>query len=475
MINGNKISEIDIPLVDGWGEKIVPQFSPSTAENFYIDINNSKEPALINTPGLSNPITIPFQNNIRQLFTNQLTDDIHVVAGSSIYRIGESLQAVFGIALDTADGFASIEGNIDQIMFVDGKNGYLLNKTTNVYTQVTSINFPVKPRMVSVLAGRFFVNAGDTDQMNISEINDGNNWTGNIIRLTSYPEKIIAHGTIKGRLFILGTRCGEVWFASGVYPFVQRDENLLLEYGCAAIGSFASGEDRLCWLGYDKQGITSVVATDGGLPVKISTDEIEAEFQKYDVVDDARAFIYKNSGNIFYQITFPRVDKSFLYNFNTNTWTMLTSLENHRHLAECHAFFNKYHYFGVYNAGKIYRVDNEYYADDTTVIKRKFTTRVLYPMNGRKFILHKIRVHMQQGYGTPSGVDARPKLLMKVSRDNGMNFGGSIYGDVGVLGARETYTDFHRLGHFEWGSMVLDFEHYNKTPCNIFKITAYVS
>ena len=472
----SNIKTLEVPLIDGWGEKNVKQFSPSDLVNLYIDKNNSGEFALLSTPGLGGKISFGTRGGVRQMHTSELVTNMHLVVNDIIWQCDTSLNPIFGKKINTFTGYVSIESSVNQTMFCDGEHGYIFDKVTNVYNQITSINTPPKPGTISVLGARFLVNELESDRLHISDIKDGMLWSGNIITLgeSSYPEKIVSHGTIRGRLFIFGTRCTEVWYPVGTYPYFARDNNLLLEYGCASAGSVAIGEDMLVWLGIDKQGVTSVMVTNGGMPERISTSEIESEFQKYDI-SDAQAFIYKNAGTIFYQINFTKSNKSFLRNFTTGTWSRLGNLEN-RHLGSCHAFFQAKHYIGDYKSPCIYHISNDYAVDYNEAIKRKFVTRAIYI--AEKFIVHRVRVYMQQGTGIEGpntlnngyNADIDPKLFLKVSEDNGIRFSSALEADIGKIGKSITVCDFFRLGYFEYGSIVLDFEHYSHTPCNIFKI-----
>lgn len=467
---------IELPLADGWGEKVVKQFSPASLVNMYVDVNNTKEAALISRPGLGKRIgfTVSSSYGVRAMFGSEMLENMHIIVGDSIYQLDSSLNPIFGRKINTAKGVCSIADIKDQVAFTDGESIYIYNTVAGQYSVVTSPSAPPKPGAISVMGGRAFINEKDTAKLHISDIYDATSWSGNVVELSIYNERIITHGVIRGRLFLLGTRCGNVWYLSDTYPYIAMDGNLLLEYGCAAAGSLAIGEDRMVWLGKDRQGITSVVVTTGGVPEKISSDEIEAEFQKYDDVSDADAFIFKNSGIIFYLLNFTKQNKSFLYNFNTLTWSELSYGEGLRYLASAHAVYNGQHYVGAFNSPFIYKLDNNAYVDYDLPIKRKFTTRAFYP--SERFIVHKVRVIMEQGTGnsvTSSTQNSTPELFLRVSRDNGITFGNALEGEVGKIGRRETICDYYRLGYCDFGSLVFDFEHYSPTPCNIFKILVY--
>lgn len=472
-----EIKQVEIPF-NGGVKKKETQFSPSELTNLFIDVNSKQETALISTHGLSNKISFGMNKlyGVRAMLSSELIDNMFLIVGDVIYQLDSGGALIFGKKITTFKGFANIVMGNGQIIFVDGVNIYIYDIQTGNYIKVTNPNAPPKPGMASVLGGRFFVNELESDRLHISDINDGTSWQGNIITLSDYPEIIVGHATLKGRLFLLGTRSSSLWYLSDTYPYAAKDPNILLEYGCASTASISVGEDRICWLAKNIQGILSIVSSTGGVPQNISSEELEAEIQSYKITNDADGFIYENSGIVFYQINFRSENKSFLYNFLTNTWSSLEHKENECHLISNIAYFKGKHYMGANNHPAIYELDNNTSLDYDTVVKRKFITNIMYP--AEKFIIHRLRIFMQQGTGISAvnndnggyNNDISPKLFLSISRDGGINYGNALEAEIGAIGKRETVCDFYRLGYFDYGALTFKFEHYSHTPCNIYKI-----
>jgi len=254
----------------------------------------------------------------------------------------------------------------------------------------------------------------------------------------------------------------------GSFP-VARDESSVIEYGCATAGSISESNGLMFWLGYDTEGVTSIVLTEGGNPTRVSTTEIESLFQKYSVVNDARSFMYWMNGILFYQINFTIENASFLFNLKTKSWTRLVFKDNERQRGDCIALFNGKNYMGDYENPYIYDFSVDYHTDNNVSIKRKRVTNVFYPNKGQPFICRYLRLICEQGVGLENGQDEIPKILVRISRDNGATFGNQIHLNVGRLGQTMIKTEIYRLGLFEYGSIVLEMEFYNFTRFNLIK------
>jgi len=366
--------------------------------------------------------------------------------------------------INTTSGYVGIADTSNEIVFVDGDNGYLYTKDTNTYSQITDSAFPNYPQDVVAFGGRFYVIEADTDRVYYSAINDGTSWNSlNFIRLGPNPDHGNALHVLKGRMYIFGKTQTAVWVLQGGDIPIAQDESLVLEYGSVAPGVVSSERGIMCWVGYDKDGVTSVVASSGGSPQRISSPDVERELQSYQNPEDARAFIYIENGHIFYQINFTDANKSWLYSFDSKTWSRLTYQDEDRHRAQTHVFFNGKRYAGDYALPILYAFDNSYFSDSGVAIKRKWVSNIFSPNKCLPFSVYHIRFLTPQGIGTETGEDKEPVILLSLSRDSGATFANVLESPVGGLGHTSAHTEFYRIGYFEYGTIVLQVEFYNAT------------
>lgn len=464
------MATVEIPIGGGYGKADPSQASPADLLNMYTIGTHDGKNKLFITPGLdsSNGINFGGAGGIRNTYISRLIDNVQVIVGSRIVQVDPGLNIIPGIEITTSNGYVGIDDTKTDIVFVDGVKGYRYNKATNIYSELNIAGFPSLPQDVAAYGDRFYVIKGNTNEIYYSGIDDATDWnTLNRIDITTYPDDAIALHVLRGRLYVFGRRVTEVWVLQGGAVPVARDESLVLEYGVVNPGVIASEGGIMTWIGYDKQGITSVVATEGGSPRRISTPDVEKEFQAYDVVTDARAFMYIENGHLFYQINFTNADKSWLYCFNSNTWSRLSYKDNNRHRAQTHVFFNGKKYVGDYALPILYDFNNAYFSDDGVGIKRKWVSNIIIPNNGDPFSVHQIRFYVQQGVGTETGKDEEPALLLRISRDSGVTFDDQMSSYIGQLGLTDAHTEFYRIGYSEYGSIVLEVEYYHQTNFGI--------
>lgn len=460
-----------VDIFGGYNRTHVGQFNPAELMNWYIATDDRKKKALLQTPGLSseNGVSILTSNGTRALFVSKLVTIMHAVVGNAIYQIDSALNYSRGVELNTNTGYVGIADNDYQILFVDGVGGYVYDKNTNLYTQIVDPGFPSFAADAVDLAGRFITYKKDTNEWYYSAVNDATDWDANN-RYELTDDIIEAIATLHGRLYILGQKSSQVWYptTTALSPYA-RDENELMEFGCVSRGAVANEEGLLIWVATDKQKALSVVLTTGAAPKRISTSAIEAEFQSYDNVDDATAFIYTLSGSIFYQVNFANANKSWLYCVTTNSWSQLTYKAFDRHRADCHAFFNNKHFVGDYENPIIYHFSDKYYDDDDVAVRRRMITDRLYANKGEGFTLNKVSIYALQGFADPTGTDEQPYVELSISRDGGSSYGSTLSAPLAKLGVREWRTDFYRLGTMD--SAVLDIEFYNKIKMSLFSVT----
>jgi hypothetical protein len=110
----------------------------------------------------------------------------------------------------------SIADNGTQMMIVDGTYGYIYNTSTNVFAQITDVDFPANPVTVTFLAGRFVVNLVGSSRFYVSDLYDGLSWDAlNFANAETSPDPISAVLASNGQLILLGTRTTEYWGLSG--------------------------------------------------------------------------------------------------------------------------------------------------------------------------------------------------------------------------------------------------------------------
>lgn len=466
----SEYSEFDASLT-------VNMFQVNEPDSFY-------KKALFPTPGLNLDTGQIFdigstgeEGRALYLFKNRIyavvKDTIFVIEGSITDGNLILSHSILG-TIETESGYVGIAELNNQLIFVDGTGGWVYNEGTGDFITITDAAFPSSPTDITVLANRAIVNDRDTKTSYFSAFGDALTWTqpgiGNFFDMNVYSDVVIGYQTINGKMFIFGNTHTEVWYDAGAPSLPYRPQNPTLEIGCAAVGSIAKAFGFLVWLSRTDRGIGSIVVSDGGLPIPISTDAINREIDSYDNVTDATSFLYRNEiGHIVYVINFTSADASWMYDFNTKGWSKLESDDRNRYLANAYIYYKSRHFVLDYKQPYLYEMSQKFHDDNGKAILRmrifnidKITIKIehynktpfvllgaegnITKVNFFKIILNRIRFYLKQGTGTATGMDANPVLFISTSIDGGISYRNKLEAHIGQMGKRVFETDFLNIG-----------------------------
>lgn len=459
-------------IIGGNEEAEYTEFSPQRLVNMFMVSHPEAivKKAAFPTPGLSIDEGILFdvggataEGRLAYLFK----EIAYVVIKDTLFGVKASAAPTGNVLihypigqLNTQSGYIGAASLGNQLMLVDGVDGWILDVSTNTLTQIGDSDFPTEASDVVVLGNRFVTNKGGTNLFYYSDSGDGLTWGA--LNFFSASDTIVAFSTINGRMLIMSTTATEPWYvAGGLAPFLPQLPSF--DYGCAAPGSVAKGYGMVVWLSRTDKGVSSVVATTGGMPQPISNESIDTAFDKYTDVSDASAYLYKNEiGHLMYVINFTIANSSWMYDFNTRKWSELSSEEDNRHLGNVYVYLSGRHYVLDYQEPKMYDMSIQFGDDAGAPIKRLTTSpHFVFP---DKTVIDEFRVIMKQGTGASPGniTDENPKIRLRVSWDGGHSYGAEIDQPIGEIGQRLTDTFFDKLGLCD--SWVFELTHYNRTP-----------
>lgn len=189
-------SRQDYDLIGSYdNQRYTPINAERTVNLFeYLDPNGKRPKVLLPTAGLVNADLglgeglVPSRASF--VYINQRTgrQEIYQVFGSDVYlitgvtgalvvnKIGE-LKNVNG-NVTTVSGYVGVDANTYQVIFVDGEEGWIWDINAQTFRIITDPAFPVKPLDVCYLDGFFLVINGDTNNFQLSSINQGMVWGG---------------------------------------------------------------------------------------------------------------------------------------------------------------------------------------------------------------------------------------------------------------------------------------------------------
>jgi hypothetical protein len=238
-----------------------------------------------------------------------------------------------------------------------------------------SISYDVEARTGAFLDGYFIVAKPNSKQANISSLNDGTSWDALDFAIKeSYPDNIGAILVDHQDLWLWGESTSEVWNNTGAADFpLERNQTGAIQMGTAAPWSGVSLGNGVAWLGTNNQGKAVAYVAAGYIPKRISTHAVERIWAGYSTVADAIGWVQEWEGHLFWWITFPTGNATWVYDQLTGAWHERawwngSSLDRHR--ARCHTYCYGKHLVGDHTTGVIYEMSATAYTDNGTTIRR---------------------------------------------------------------------------------------------------------
>lgn len=290
----------------------------------------------------------------------------------------------------------SIIDNRNQAMIVDGSisqsnaegeltlaAGYTYNLESGAFAQIndptgTFIGAIKVDYIDTFIIWPIFAASGDaTNQWastNSNEIEPFNDTY--IATKTAYPDDLITIIVNNHEIIMLGRKKSEVWYDAGgiLFPFAELP-GAYIEHGCVAPYSAASADISIFWLAQDLQGQGMVFRRRGYQTSRISNHGLEYQLRQLWAngisIADAIGFTYQFDGHVFYHLTFPQGDQTWVFDdsisdpnlaWHQEGWTDAKGIL-HRHRANCFAYMNGTLVVGDFENGTLYAMDPNVYTD----------------------------------------------------------------------------------------------------------------
>ncbi len=416
-----------------------------TCINYYLEKGDelSKYPLVAYpTPGLTQFCDLS-GSRVRGLYS--INGMMYAVCDNTFYSIDSNGVATSQGTLRSSADFVpvSIISNGLQLMLVEGENKYYYTIATAQFHNITDANF-LTTDQVTYQDGYGIFTQKDTNKYWITGIN---NFTSiaNLDYGTAITtaDNLVAAYSLKQYLYLFKTGSTEVAYNSGAaaFPF-ERVNQAFMDQGCAAPHSIAKADNSMFWLSQSAQGRGYVLKVDNFTPQVISTPPINDAISQYTTISDAIGYTYQDRGHLFYVLTFPSADKTWVYDSSVQAWHQRTSTiinspgsgtRQGRHLSNCYTFFNNKHYVGDFQSGKIYEMTTSTFTDNTVPILRELTGPHLYA-EMKRVMCYRLELDVTKGQGVQSGQGSDPEIMLQISRDGGYTYGREMTRSMGAAG-----------------------------------------
>lgn len=342
-----------------------------------------------------------------------------------------------------------------EVAISDGTNIYIysLDGTFSIAKDDSGDSLPFKPGTLAYQNAFFFSNDLSSDRVYASQINNASIWP--VLNFTTISEQTVSLLAFKNKLYVFGTDKTSVFYDNEreFFPYSQ-DVNKAWEYGNFSQSSLASSLGVMAWLGNSRDSNPTIVASNGGTPIQISTPGIDSEIDLLDNQQDCDAFMYQEDGHNFYQINFNSDKFSLLYDFTNKKWSKLTDSngeDSHPLLATAY-YKAENQLLGILkNTGKIVQVSLKIFTHDGDIVPRTIITKN-YTQNERNFSINEVDLQIEQGEN-----ETTSKICFSISKDRGRTYPINKVIELGPIGQRLNLLRFRRLGAARWWTFKWDF------------------
>ena len=358
------------------------------------------------TPGITKIADPPTPGMGRGIYEAS-TGDCYAVIGSNVYYIAPNYRFILLGHVSQNNNIVRMSDNGIELMIVDGSSkGYTIDLTTRVFSIITDPNF-YGSNTVDYADTYFLLGRPRTNQWYISLSNSSAFDPLDLAAKTGAPDPVTAVVALHREVWLIGAYTTEIWYDSGAADFAYAAmPGAMIEHGCLAPYSVIKIDVGIFWLSHDKQGHRMVLMGTPYTAARVSNHAIEAEFNTYAYVNDAVAYSYQLEGHVFYVLSFPSADKTWVYDLSTSEWHEWNWMDNdgvlHRHRGVVGANPYDTNLILDWETGTLYKIDPTRYTDNGQPIVR-IAGLPHVSSNGDKSQHRQLTVDIEVGTSTDGG------------------------------------------------------------------------
>ena len=392
------------------------------------------------TPGLRTVATAP--SSVYRGAHVSTDGQLYVAVGNTLYSVSPAYAFYPILTFTTTSGQVRMADNGVDLAVVDGsKYGWFILLTTNVPTLISDPAFYGADR-VDMLDGFFVFNRPSTNQFYLSDA-IARTFDPLYIAAKAGFDRLVSLAVVRRELWLFGTLRTDIYNDVGAADFPLAAVSGGIEHGCAAAHSVAKTDGGIYWLSQSRDGRAVVMHGAAYQATRVSTHALETLWQTYATVSDAVANTYQLSGHIFYVLTFPSANATWVYDLATTEWHEWSSGASGRHRGAAHAAAFGHNLVGDYQTGDLYALDPATFTDAGVRTKRirAFPHMIL----GAKRVRY-VSFIADMECGTVAEGQPEPMVTLRYSDDRGASWSGSQTSTLGTNGQTLTSVQFQRLG-----------------------------
>ncbi len=435
-----------------------PSVSPDSVTNLYLETIEQGPRAgkrrYRNIPGLKHFTTLP-TSPVRALWSNVAS--AFAIGGGVLYEIFNdgTPPLVIGPVKNSVHP-ATMTSNGTSLGISSGDAAYLaLGVGVGVIPLDDIFGQPIGAASLAFLGQYFIAALKDSKQILISHLApDGATWDpADTAIKEAYSDNIVRAWVDDpgGQyLWLFGNDTTEIWTQTAdLFPF-SRIQGGVISIGLDSEWSVAGIAGNRFWLWHN-----TIWWASGFAPSRVSDYAVEQAIEGYSDYDqsNAEAFCWLDGGHIFYAISFPEAQKTWVFDLKEKAWHergyfSAGNFGRYRPRVYTRAF-NK-HLVGDYETGEIYEMNSNVLTDagGVPLVRDRITSYTTDDMRNVRY--NKLTIDMDTGIGLPvapgvPGFD--PQVIMRYSNNRGKNWSNERSLSAGRMGRTETRVIFPQMGN----------------------------
>lgn len=411
--------------------------------------------SLMGTPGLNQLATsgsAALQANRGSQVMSGIT---YFVNGTTLNRLNADF-TISSLGTIAGSGKVSMPHNGIQLMIlVPGGKGYIFNKDTAVFAEITDTDFTANGApQVAIFIDGYFAASTDSKKWIISALNDGTAWNPlDVGTAESDPDIIVAPFNFNNQAVIFGGETIEYFenIGGGDFPF-QRN-GVFIQKGLFARFSVVESSQRIMFIGGGENEAPAVWAIQANQPVKISNSGVDLLLAALTQaqLDQVVSYSYSEDDSTFVAWELP--NETAVYGVDTGKWHIRQSQVPDVAGATITVGWRATGLVTAYDKlicfdtqdGRVGDISRDFFAEYGTDIQRVFDVDLL-KAGGATFGVPRVEVTTQSGAGDATVTD--PKIRMRKSVD-GKVFKNERVRSIGAIGKAQQRQVWRRNGRFK--------------------------
>lgn len=376
---------------------------------------------------------------------------LYVVGGDTVYRIDTAKSVTELGSIGTTTKPVGIATNGLDLIVVDGTGGWVWDFGTEVWAEITDVDFPLCKSVV-VSDGYYLVPALGTGQIWRSDFNDGLSWGGLAFSTAgAHPDNIVAIWVDNKDIYTVGETSTEIWTNAGLatFNFVPISP-AFIQKGGVGYAAVAGGNNAIYWVGKDRNGQGQVFQCIGRVPKNVATPAIVEEIQGWGDLSDIQMFTYEQLDHTHVVITSPSAGKTLVFDSTMAEWHERSSRTlgvNGCWRIATHSLFHNLHIVGDNKNGKLYELKTDVYDENGELMVAVRRTPVIRDRQER-ITINNLKIITNPGVGLITGDDSDvdPQMVCRWSKDAGRTWSAGVDVSLGKIGDTENSPEITQLG-----------------------------